>query len=132
MAESIARREASDVLEPSSAGLYPLGRISERTEETLRANGYSTEGLSSKSMDSGVVAGVDLIVNLSGISLGGLFGGRLGLVSGLQSGQIVEDWEIADPYGEDAATYQRILEEIELRIHQLARRYRTKTKAAGA
>ena len=37
MAEAIASHDASDVLEASSAGLYPLGEIPDETQETLRA-----------------------------------------------------------------------------------------------
>ena len=47
MAEAIARYDAADVMEPSSAGLSPLGYLAELTKQTLMKNGYSTNGLTS-------------------------------------------------------------------------------------
>jgi len=121
MAEAVARRDAGDVIEPASAGLYPLGRIAEPTIETLVANGYSVDGLSSKPILRGAVRESSLIVNLSGAPIDYLFSSA---PSNLRNGQQLENWEVADPYGEDAATYQRILEEIEARVRQLASRLR--------
>ena len=43
MAESIARRDAADVIEACSAGLTPLGFVPVLTMQTLAANGYSIE-----------------------------------------------------------------------------------------
>ena len=122
MAEAVARREADDVIEPASAGLYPLGRVAEPTIDALVANGYSVEGLSSKSISRESVRGADLIVNLSGVPIEHLF---LSAPSNFRHPQQLENWGVLDPYGEDRATYQRILEEIELRVRQLANRLRT-------
>ncbi len=47
MAEAIARYDAADVIEASSAGLSPMGSIAEQTKETLILNGYSADGLTS-------------------------------------------------------------------------------------
>ena len=122
MAEAVARREADDVIEPASAGLYPLGRVAEPTIEALVANGYSVEGLSSKSLSREAVREADLVVNLSGAPIDYLFSSA---PSNLHHGQQLENWAVLDPYGEDRATYQRILEEIELRVRELANRLRT-------
>jgi len=127
MAESIARREAADIIEPSSAGLYPLGRIAETTVETLLANGYSADGLSSKSISRDAVQDADLIINLSGGPLEYLFSSPR---SCLRDTQELENWTVSDPYGEDTATYQRILEEIETRVRQLAKRLRAESRSA--
>jgi len=121
MAEAIAHREAADVIGPTSAGLYPLGRIAEPTTETLVANGYSVDGLSSKSISREAVEEADLIVNLSGARIDYLFASA---PSKLRNSQRLENWDVADPYGEDAATYQRILEEIESKVRHLASRLR--------
>lgn len=120
MAESIARRDAADIIEPSSAGLYPLGRISAGTEEALLANGYSVEELSSKPLCREALEDADLIINLSGEHRELVF----------DDPSRVEDWKIADPYGEDPATYQRILEEIEGRVRLLANRLREDGRSA--
>ena len=122
MAEAVARREAADVIEPVSAGLYPLGRIAQSTIEALVANGYSVEGLSSKAISRESAREADLIVNLSGAPIDHLF---LSAPCNSRHRQQLENWRVSDPYGEDRATYQRILEEIELRVRQLANRLRS-------
>ena len=114
MAEAIARHHASDVLEPSSAGLAPLGYIVDPTTETLAANGYSTEGLASKRLSRQAIDETDVVVNLSGHP-----------IDSLPDRVKVEEWPVEDPYGADPATYQRILEEIEGRVLTLAARFRS-------
>ena len=121
MAEAIARRNAADVIEPSSAGLYPLGYIAEPTIDALVTNGYSVDGLASKFISREAVSCADLIVNLSGVPIDTLFSSA---PSRLSDGQRIENWDVSDPYGEEAATYQRILEELEERVQQLANQLR--------
>jgi protein-tyrosine-phosphatase len=128
MAESIARQLASDILEPSSAGLYPLGRLPEPTVQTLVANGYSIEGLSSKPLCRAAMEATDLIINMSGASLEGLFAGYV--IEDVPLAERIETWTIKDPYGADPATYQRILEELESRVLMLAARLRSGERAA--
>jgi arsenate reductase (thioredoxin) len=127
MAEAVARREAADVIEPSSAGLYPLGRLPELTVETLEANNYSAEGLSSKCISREAVQQADLIVNLSGSPIEHLFSSG---PSRLRNTQQIENWDVSDPYGEDPAIYQRILEELQQRIQGLANRLRKEHRSA--
>jgi len=129
MAEAVARREASDVIEPSSAGLSPLGRIPEATVEALLENGYSVDGLWSKAVSDEAVGEADLIVNLSGRRIDYLFSST---PSSLGHGQQLENWGVSDPYGEDGAIYRRILEEIESRVRQLAERLRAASDSAKA
>lgn len=114
MAEAITRHHASDIIEPSSAGLAPLGYIVEPTTDTLLANGYAVEGLSSKRLSSRSIDDADLIVNLSGHP-----------IDCLPARAKVEEWPVEDPFGTDGATYQRILEEIEGRVLTLAARLRS-------
>jgi len=114
MAEAIARHHASDVIAPSSAGLAPLGYIVGPTTDALIANGYSVEGLSSKRLSGDAIDHSDLVVNLSGYP-----------IDCLPESVKVEEWRVDDPYGTDAATYQRILEDIEGRVLTLAARFRS-------
>jgi protein-tyrosine-phosphatase len=116
MAESIARHTASDVLEVSSAGLYPLGYLPDITRQTLLRNGYPPAGLSSKPLRQAELEAADLVINLTGEPRHSVF----------KDSFKVEDWPVPDPYGEEPAVYQRILEELEQRIGQLADRLRAK------
>jgi arsenate reductase len=120
MGEAIARKEANDVIEASSAGFYPMGMIPEMTQTTLQRNGYSANGLRSKGLREIVVQEIDLVINLSGYKRG----------QSLEKFTQVENWEVADPYGADDATYQRILEEIRGRVRELAQRLRVKQRSA--
>jgi protein-tyrosine-phosphatase len=120
MAEAIARSEGGDVIEPASAGLYPLGEIPSHTQEALKQNGYSAEGLASKPIAPDAWKRADLVINLSG---------RMRELE-FEEFEKVEDWDVEDPYGEDPATYQRILEEIRGRVRDLAERLRTEQRAA--
>ena len=129
MAEAIARLNAADIIEPSSAGLYPLGHLAEPTIDALEANGYSAEGLASKFISREAVSSADLIVNLSGLPIDPLFSSG---PSRLTDGQRIENWDVSDPYGEGAATYQRILEELEKRVQRLADQLRDGNRSANA
>jgi arsenate reductase (thioredoxin) len=121
MGEVIARKEANDVIEASSAGFYPMGMIPEMTQTTLERNGYSAKGLRSKGLREIVSEEIDLVVNLSGYKR----------AQSLEKFMQVENWEVSDPYGADEATHQRILEEIRGRVRELAERLRQKRRAAG-
>jgi protein-tyrosine-phosphatase len=134
MAESIARRDVRDIVEPSSAGLFPLGKLTDLTERTLTANGYSIEGLSSKPVRTAALRDVDLIVNLSGMSLDGLFDDdfRSAPHSACGNRPNVEEWDIADPYGSTPATYQEVFRQLQGHVRQLAKRLRGLDRSAKA
>jgi protein-tyrosine-phosphatase len=130
MAESIARQLASDILEPSSAGLYPLARLPGATEQTLVANGYSLDALFSKPLCRAAVEDATLVINMSGAPLEQFFDGNRNGDS--EMAQKIETWTVEDPYGEDPTTYQRILEELESRVLALAGRLRAVQRAANS
>jgi protein-tyrosine-phosphatase len=110
MAESIARRDAKDVIEACSAGLSPLGYVPVLTMQTLTANGYSIEGLCSTPVTRAVWDSADLVINMSGIAKERAF---------MDYGK-VEDWDVQDPYGNDPVLYQTIYEDIRRKVAQLA------------
>jgi protein-tyrosine-phosphatase len=114
MAESIARRDAADVIEACSAGLSPLGYVPVLTTQTLAANGYSSESLDSTPITRAVWDAADMVVNMSGIPKQRAF---------IDCGK-VEDWDVQDPYGTDPVLYQTIYEDIQRRVSQLAERLR--------
>ncbi len=121
MAEAIARKEADDVIHPFSAGLFPLGEIPPHTRQALEENGYSTEGLASKAIETEVWRRADLVVNLSG---------RMRELE-FEDFAKVEDWDVADPYGEGAVSYQRTLLDIQVRVRELAQRLRAAQPVTG-
>jgi protein-tyrosine-phosphatase len=121
MAESIARHHASDVIEPCSAGLMPLGVVPELTRQTLAANGHSCAELRSKPVTRELWDAADLVINMSGIPRRRAF----------SDPSKVEDWDVQDPYGNDPALYQTIHEDIERRVGELAERLRKSAKNPG-
>lgn len=122
MAEAIARYDAADVIEPHSAGIYPLGLIADLTKQTLSINGYSAEGLTSDAMSREACDDADLIINMTGGPRDEAFWKQ----------KKVEDWMVQDPYGLDAETYQRVFEGIKRRINQLAIELREKRQRTSA
>ena len=116
MAEAIARYDAADVIEPSSAGLSPLGYIADLTKQTLMRNGYSVNELTSDALMQEAAEAADIIINMTGRSRGKIFPDE----------EKVEDWIVQDPYGADPETYQRVFEGILRRVNQLALSLREK------
>lgn len=118
MAEAIARRLGADVMEVSSAGLAALSQVQSMVRETLLRNSYSADDLASKQIQPDMLQRADLVINMSGRPEAMPFAGL----------RRVEEWEVEDPYGEDAATYQRIFEDIERRVAELAERLRRESR----
>jgi protein-tyrosine-phosphatase len=114
MAESIARRDAADVIEACSAGLSPLGHVPVLTMQTLAANGYPIEDLCSTPITRAVWDAADTVINMSGVPKHLAF---------VDYGK-VEDWHVQDPYGNDPVLYQTIYEDIRRKVAQLAERLR--------
>jgi protein-tyrosine-phosphatase len=121
MAESIARYDAFDVIDPSSAGLFPLGHIPDLTSTVLTKNGYSPDGLTSKAISTMAWSDADLVINMSGSPRQEAF----------REHEKVEDWLVRDPYGADALVYQTIFESIQRRVRQLAEELRRKRQNAS-
>jgi len=115
MAEAIARHTASDVIEPSSAGLVPFGEIPSTTLTVLRERGISIDGQTSKPLRPEDISEADLVINMTG---------RSGATIFTDSVTQVEDWDVGDPYGFNLAVYRQILDDIETRVEDLAQRLR--------
>jgi protein-tyrosine-phosphatase len=116
MAQAIARYDAADVIEASSAGLSPMGSIAEQTKETLILNGYSANGLTSDVLTREAADAADIIINMTGRQREEAFWER----------EKVEDWMVQDPFGAAPETYQRVFEGIKRRVNQLALALREK------
>jgi len=122
MAEALARRMAPDILEAASAGISPLGRIPEATRTVLRERGIPFDDQFSKGLDDASLAPADFIVNLTGIPGTSLFSASYLAArnnSATQSrGAKILDWDVHDPYGDDAETYRRVRDDIEFRLRE--------------
>jgi len=116
MAEAIARYDAADVIEASSAGLSPMGTVAEQTKQTLMLNGYSANGLTSDALTREAADAADVIINMTG---------RQGKET-LWDQAKVEDWMVQDPYGGTPETFQRVFVGIKRRVDQLAAGLREK------
>jgi arsenate reductase (thioredoxin) len=115
MAEAIARHSASDVIEPSSAGLVPFGQIPDTTVTVLLERGFSADGQTSKPLRSEDMSEADIVINMTG---------RPGATIFTEPATQVEDWDVGDPYGFNLAVYREIRDQIEARVEDLARRLR--------
>ncbi len=99
------------MVDARSAGISPLGWVSEQTIDTLQALGYPTEGLSSKGLDQVDLEDVDIVLSLLG---------DRGLDYVPHSiGARREAWVITDPFGEDDEIYLEVARELERRIRKL-------------
>jgi arsenate reductase len=119
MAESIAMRDAADVIDACSAGLSPLGFVPDLTKQTLTRNGCTIENLCSTPITREVWDASDIVINMSGVPWARAF----------TDPQKAEDWEVQDPYGADPALYQTIYEDIEKRVAALAAGLRKQQQA---
>lgn len=110
MAEAWARHYGRGIVRAQSAGLAPLGYITQETERVMAERGISLDGQFSKGLDEVDLARVDVVVNLSGTALEG----------GLEkfSGKYL-DWPVADPFQEPMDFYRRVRDEIEQRVQKL-------------
>jgi arsenate reductase len=114
IAEALARHHASDVIEPASAGISPLGSIAESTRKILLERGVRVAADQySKGLREADPDGADLIVNMTGMPGLALF-----------AGAEVVDWDIDDPYGEDLGVYRRVCDDIEELVQNLAAVFR--------
>lgn len=113
MAEALARKYGSDVLEVSSAGLMPQ----------LNAHAYTRSVLKEKNVELGDhlprrfrdldLSQYDLVVNMTGSPLSA----NLGVP--------VENWDVEDPYGGTEDDFRTVREVIEMAVMHLILRVRT-------
>jgi len=115
MAEALARRDASDVIIPESAGLHPLGFIDETAIAVLAERGVSVAGQFSKGLRDHRLSQPDLVINMTGAPISALLH---------ELRHRFEDWPVEDPFGESMELHRRICDDIERRVKDLAQRLR--------
>ena len=111
MAEAIARFLGGSMVDARSAGISPLGWVSEQTIDALQALGYPAEGLTSKGLDEVDFEDVDIVLSLLGDR------GLDYLPRGTGARRVA--WVITDPFGEDDEIYLEVARELERRIRAL-------------
>ena len=112
LAEAICRHLGGDAVEVSSAGVAPMGSVSEGSLNALRSLGISTEGLSSIGLSSLEPAYYDLVISLDAdFPVKRVLGPELSFRH--------EDWDIPDPLGEDIEVYLDVARLLHERIEEL-------------
>jgi arsenate reductase (thioredoxin) len=112
MAEAMARKYGSDILEPSSAGLMPALMNTPFTRTVLTEKNVELgEHLPRRFRDADL-RDYDLIVNMSGSPLPR----NLGIP--------VEDWNVDDPMGKTEDDFRKTRETIEMLVMRLILRAR--------
>jgi len=99
MAEAFTRHFFPDSVRAGSAGLNPLGFITEETLQVLAEAGVSTEGLWSKSLADLDLWEFHLLVNLTSRSL-------QGMVRRTFQGKIIS-YPVTDPFGNSLQVYRQ-------------------------
>src|SRR5258706_1782224 len=104
MAEAFAKAYGGDILEVSSAGLYPAAVISPLTRQVLATRNLSIQDHFPKDLDM-VTRDIatrpfDVVVNISGLQLRPL-------------GETQIEWKVEDPIGQTEAVYQAVADQLE-------------------
>lgn len=107
MAEAFARARGTDVIEATSAGLYPAGVIQQHVYTVMDEVQVSLEGQASKSLYDVQLQGLDRIINISGEPL----------LGPLQ--RIATDWSVPDPIGRSVGEYRKCRDDISRRVDAL-------------
>ena len=116
MAEAFARAYGSDVLVPSSAGVYPASRIAPDTLRAMAEKNLRLDGQFPKSIEQVDRPGFDLIVDMSG---GGLEA---------ETGEPVRHWDVPDPIVLDYEDHCKVRDQIEKLVMDLILELRSKRK----
>jgi len=115
LAEAICRHLGGEAVTALSAGVAPLGFVSPEALSALRKLNISSEGLSSKPLQS-----IDLDEDSIVVSLDADFPVRR--VLGPEVKFRWEEWDIPDPFEEDEEAYLRTAELLRARIARLLER----------
>lgn len=113
MAEAWVRhlsRKDNLPVEAVSAGLTPLGHITEETLQVMGEKKVSLAGQGSKGLEAIDWSLVELLVNMTPLP------GR-SVVPGF-AGQRLE-WKVKDPYGQSLRTYRRVRDQLERKVKRL-------------
>ena len=111
MAEGFARHKYADVMEASSAGLFPASIVQPETIACMEDIGISLDGQASKEIDAVDWKSTDLLVNMSGASV-------LERLPGFSGLNLM--WNVGDPIGKSAKHYRQSRDRIKQLVDGLA------------
>ncbi|MFZ2446220.1 MAG: hypothetical protein WAW37_07680 [Syntrophobacteraceae bacterium] len=104
LAEAIARHYRGKEMDASSAGLFPLGRITAHTIEALSEAGIPADDLRSKGLHEIRLHEIDYIVNLTDIKV-------RDLIPPSFTGKLIS-YYVRDPYGEGLDAFRKARDEL--------------------
>jgi protein-tyrosine-phosphatase len=107
MAEGFANAYGRDVLHAESSGLGPATSIAPETVQTMEEKNINISAHIPRQFDVNDTDRFDLVVNLSGFSLPEAVNVP------------VRDWQVTDPYRQDAKIYRDVCNELEHRVMRL-------------
>lgn len=110
MAEAWARHLGAGGVEAMSAGVRPLGFISEETIEVMGEKGISLDGHKSKGLDAIHWQQVDVLVNMSPYSPDSF--------APSFTGRRIE-WRVHDPFDEPMETFREVRDQLEKLVRKL-------------
>jgi len=115
MAEAICRHLGAGEVEAQSAGVAPLGRVSDNAYRALEALGIPSDGLYSKPLSAVSIGKDTLVISLDeGFPVQRMLGSDVGFE--------YEDWAVSDPYGENQLCYEGVAKYLLGRIEDLLKR----------
>jgi arsenate reductase (thioredoxin) len=114
MAEGFAKCYGTDVMDAQSAGLAPAQIVQPLTRKVMEDKNININHISPKELAAVDIAGVDLVVNMSGR--------KLPVNERLE----VRDWTVEDPIGKDESVYVAVRDKIETMVMRLILELRRK------
>ena len=122
MAEGFARHHYSELMEVSSAGLFPAPIVQPETIAVMAEKGVSIEGQSPKPISAVDWKSMDLVVNMSGMPV-------LQEMPGFKGLNLM--WLVQDPIGQSDKVYNKVRGRMEELVDGLAETLRTQQSRAA-
>ena len=123
MAEGFSRHHYSELMEVSSAGLYPAPIVQPETIAVMAEKGISLEGQSPKPISAVDWKSMDLVVNMSSMPV-------LQAMPGFEGLNLM--WVVQDPIGRSDKIYNKVRDRMEELVDGLAETLRTQQSRAAA
>ncbi len=123
MAEGFARARHDDLMEAESAGVQPAAIVQPETIDSMARAGISLGGQFPKKLSELDCSSIDLVVNMSSLSI-------LEAMPGFKGLNLM--WAVEDPIGKSDKVYVKVRDRIEGLVDDLAQTLRNRFAANGA